>query len=315
MKLHQIRYLIAVAECGSVRAAARGLGVTQAAITQGLRELEEEQQLPLFERQATGMALTLAGRALLRHAQLIHTQMEQAEAEMAQLRHCGAQTPLSVAVTPWLAQSLLPEVLRRFREELPQVRLELFDGLSALAHPRLRSGTLDLLVGRITPACSDLHATPLFRYELAVVARAGHPLSGARSLEQLLDSDWLLNYTPPEADTLMQGLFLCHDMPVPPRIHLAHSPSLLLELIAHSDMLSFVPWPLIEALGMQGRIVPLPLQQSFAPRTAGLVQRGTGALSWPAQRFVAHLLSVVHDCAHSPDPMVQRVLRSIDLLV
>ncbi|MPT06904.1 MAG: LysR family transcriptional regulator, partial [Delftia sp.] len=145
MKLHQMRYLVAVAGCGSVRAASRALGITQSAITQALRELEEGHRLALFERQSSGIVLTPAGRTLLRHAQLITGQMAQAEDEMARLRDTCAVARLCVGVTPWVGQSLLPHVLRAFRAELPQVRLELFEGLSAVAHPRLREGTLDLL--------------------------------------------------------------------------------------------------------------------------------------------------------------------------
>ena len=317
MKLHQIRYLVAVAGCGSVRAAARSLGVTQAAVTQGLRELEAGHRLPLFERQSSGMVLTAAGHALLRHAQLITAQIEQAEAEMDRLR--GAQEPLrlSVAVTPWIAQSLLPHVLKAFCAELPQVQLELFEGLSAVAHPRLREGSLDLLIGRI-PAASphgDLHATPLFRYEAAVVTRTGHPRANARSLAELMDCDWLINYAPQEEQSLMERLFLRHGLPVPTRhIHLVHSASLLLHLVEHSDMVSFCPWPLIETEGPHGRLVPLRLKETFAPHIVGVVQRGHGALPWAAQRFVHHLQAQVQACRHSADPLLQRVFRSIDVL-
>src|SRR5256885_11503488 len=121
MKLHQMRYLVAVAGCGSVRAASRALGITQSAITQALRELEEGHRLALFERQSSGIVLTPAGRTLLRHAQLITGQMAQAEDEMARLRDTCAVARLSVGVTPWVGQSLLPHVLRAFRAELPQV--------------------------------------------------------------------------------------------------------------------------------------------------------------------------------------------------
>ena len=317
MKLHQMRYLVAVAGCGSVRAASRALGVTQSAITQALRELEEGHRLALFERQSSGIALTPAGHALLRHAQLITAQIAQAEDEMARLRDHGAATRLSVGVTPWVGQSLLPHVLRAFRAELPQVRLELFEGLSAVAHPRLREGTLDLLIGRVPQGASagDLHGTPLLRYEATVVARAGHPLAGARSLAALTDCDWLLNYTPPEEEALVQRIFLRHGLPAPAgRIHLVHSASLLLHLVAHSDMLSFCPWPLIECGAPQGRIVPLALQEPFEPHTVGVVQRGHGRLPWVAERFVHHLMEQVRACRHSPDPVLQRVFRSIDVL-
>lgn len=317
MKLHQIRYLVAVADCGSVRAAARSLGVTQAAVTQGLRELEASHRLPLFGRQSSGMVLTPAGRALLRHAQLITGQIEQAEAEMALLRGSQAATRLSVAVTPWIAQSLLPHVLKTFRAELPDVQLELFEGLSAVAHPRLREGSLDLLIGRIPAASphSDLHGTPLFRYEAAVVTRTGHPLAQARSLAELMDCDWLINYAPQEEQSLMERLFLRHGLPVPARhIHLVHSASLLLHLVEHSDMVSFCPWPLIETEGPHGRLVPLRLKETFDPHVVGVVQRGHGPLPWAAQRFVHHLQAQVQACRHTSEPLLQRVFRSIDVL-
>ncbi|MBL8357875.1 MAG: hypothetical protein JNM01_24115 [Delftia acidovorans] len=106
--------------------------------------------------------------------------------------------------------SLLPHVLRAFAEQ-SQERLELFEGLSAVAHPRLREGTLDLLIGRMpsAPSGGDLHGTPLFRYDATVVARAGHPLAGARSLAELMDCDWLLNYTPPPKRTTWCGACSC----------------------------------------------------------------------------------------------------------
>lgn len=317
MKLHQMRHLITVAGCGSVRAAARALGVTQSAITQSLRELEEGQRLALFERRSSGIALTHAGQALLRHAQLITAQIAQAEDEMAQLRDTGAAARLSVGVTPWVGQSLLPHVLRAFRAELPQVRLELFEGLSAVAHPRLREGSMDLLIGRMpqTASGSDLHGTALLRYEATVVARAGHPLANVRSLADLADCDWLLNYTPSEEEALVQRIFLRHGLPVPAgRIHLVHSASLLLHLVSHSDMLSFCPWPLIECGVPQGRIVPLALRESFEPHTVGVVRRGHGRMPWAAERFVHHLMEQVRACRHSPDPVLQRVFRSIDVL-
>ena len=239
---------------------------------------------------------------------------------MARLRDTCAVARLCVGVTPWVGQSLLPHVLRAFRAELPQVRLELFEGLSAVAHPRLREGTLDLLIGRVPsgpsgPSGGDLHGTPLFRYDATVVARTGHPLAGARSLAELMDCDWLLNYTPPEEDDLVRRLFLRHGLPVPVgHIHLVHSASLLLHLIAHSDMLSFCPWPLIESGVPQGTLVPLSLREQFEPHTVGVVQRGHGPLPWVAERFVHHLMEQVHACRHSPDPVLQRVFRSIDVL-
>lgn len=317
MKLHQIRYLIAVASQGSIRAAARALGLTQATLTQALRELEEGQQMPLFVRQSSGLALTEAGAALLRHARLIADQLEHAEAEMASLRQAGSVQRLSVGVTPWIAQSILPRVVQAFTQDQPQVRLELFDGLSAVSLPRLREGALDLLLGRLPEpgAAHDLHVTPLFRYEVTVGARTGHPLAQARSMQALRDAHWLLNYAPQEEAAMFHTLFEQHGLAVPHgRIHLAQSAALMLKLVASTDMLTLLPWPLIECEGAHGLLVPLNLDTRFTPREIGVLRRRQGPLSAPAERFLHHLMAQVRQCQNASDGMLQRVFRSIDLL-
>ncbi|HTP81621.1 MAG TPA: LysR family transcriptional regulator, partial [Alphaproteobacteria bacterium] len=58
MKLSQVRDVVAVAERGSLRAAARHLGAAQPALSRSIHELERELGVPLFERRARGMVLT-----------------------------------------------------------------------------------------------------------------------------------------------------------------------------------------------------------------------------------------------------------------
>src|SRR5580693_6822900 len=68
MKLHQLRDLVAIAEHGSLRAAARHLGIAQPTLTRSLSELERELGAPLFERRARGMVATALGQAFIRRA-------------------------------------------------------------------------------------------------------------------------------------------------------------------------------------------------------------------------------------------------------
>ena len=87
MKLHQLQALVASAETGSIRAAARSLGISQAAVTRALRELEAAEQLPLLIRAPEGISFTEYGKALLTHARLVLNQMEHAQNELARLRN------------------------------------------------------------------------------------------------------------------------------------------------------------------------------------------------------------------------------------
>lgn len=318
LKLHQIRYLVAIAQQGSIRAAARELGVTQAAVTQAARELEAQCEVPLFIRHSSGIGLTPAGRSLLQHAQIIVEQLNSAGADMARHRNAEAAIRLSIGVTPWVAQSLLPAVLQAFHRELPNVQLELFEGLSAVALPKLREGALDLLIGRTSghPQHTDLQSTPVFAYEATVAGRAGHPHGRARTLGQLLDCDWLLNYAPQEEALLLDHLFVQHGYEVPSRrIHLAHSSSLMLELVCRTDMLTFCPWPLLESGGGHGALMPFHLKESFSPHQVGIVRRRHDTLPWAAQRFLDHFFEQVRIGMTSRDPVLRRVFKSVDVLV
>lgn len=317
MKLHQIRYLVSIAERGSIRGAARALDVTQAAVTQAVRELERDCQLTLFERRSNGIVLTEAGRELLHHAQLIAKQMQQAEDDMARRRGDGTVSRLSIGVTPWVGQTLLPRMLQGFIADMPQVQLELFEGLSALAYPKLREGALDLVIGRIPAGdvLSDLHSTPLFTYGASVVARVGHPRAACHSIQDLLDDHWLLNYAPEEENALLDHVFRQHRVAVPrTRIHLVHSASMMLTIVQQTDMLTYCPWPLIETSQVRGQLQALHLHETFTPHVVGLVRRRHEALTAPVKRFLACFASEIRRAAQSTVPEMRRIFHSIDVI-
>lgn len=317
MKLHQLRYLAAVASEGGIRAAARTLGVTQATVTQGLRELEAHARVALLVRHGGGIAFTPAGQELLEHAQRVLAQLRQAENTLSRYRDADAQQRLVLAITPWVAQTLLPRVVPSFREELPHVQLEMIDGLSALSYPRLREGSLDLLIGRIGPeeAMQGLQAQPLFRYDMTVVARRGHPRADAQSMSELLQDDWVLNFIPGESSSFLANLFGQHGLAAPVHhIQLAHSASLMLGLVRKTDMLTFCPWPLVETDSLRHTLVTLQLRERFRSNVVGIVRRAQEAPSHAAARFVAHFLRQLPIWQASDDPELRRVLHSVDLV-
>ena len=207
MKLHQLQALVASADSGSIRAAARHLGLSQAAVTRALRELEQEQALPLLIRTPTGLGFTPYGKTLLAHARLVLNQLEQAQGEMAALRGRTADL-VKAAFTPWLMLTVLPSAVMAFRSKMPAVRLELSESLMANAQSQLREGTMDFAITPL-PASSapqEFHCEPLLEYETAYMVRRGHPLAHSTSLHQLLEQDWVMSYTPESFDASAQCL-------------------------------------------------------------------------------------------------------------
>ncbi|BBU31118.1 transcriptional regulator [Burkholderia sp. THE68] len=316
MKLQQLRTLVAVAEAGGIRGAARLLDASPAAITKSLRQLEEDVQMPLVNRTSSGVMLTEAGQALLVHARLMVGQMTRAHEAMGALR--GApRGKLTVAVTPWIAMTFLPETITRFCEKMPDVRLEFFEGLLSIANPRLRDGSLDFFIGRPAPGTSgvEFNYRPLFSSTCAVVGREGHPLLGCHSLADLRELDWVLTWDPANDGPNVDNMFSRHSVPMPRKIHLAHSFSIAISLLRQTDMVSVFPWPLVELSAPRERLCAFPLREQLEDAMVGVISRSGQPLSEASECFIACLIGTIRDGLESSSQQTRNVLRSVELLI
>ncbi|SDO14229.1 LysR substrate-binding domain-containing protein [Pseudomonas jinjuensis] len=317
MKLHQLQALVASAETGSIRGAARSLGISQAAVTRALRELEDAQQLPLFVRTPSGLSFTESGKVLLTHARLVQKQLERAQQDLDQLRG-AAMGRLCVGITPWVSLTFLPEVVLAFRERMPEVRLELFESLMAVAQPLLRDGSMDFAVGQLQPslASQEFSSEALLAYQTAVLLRQGHPRQDCRSIHDLLDQDWALNYAPDGHDALMEELFWRHGARIDERrIVRAHSLAISQYMVERADMCTWGPAILTGAPPFLGRLVSPPLVERCEPRHLSIVKRRNGTLSASAMCFVDCLLQVIRRHARSARREDRQLFETLELLV
>ncbi|MCG5076784.1 LysR substrate-binding domain-containing protein [Paraburkholderia tagetis] len=316
MKLHQLRTLAAIADAGGIRGAARTLDASPAAITKSLRQLEELVQMPLVTRTSSGVTLTEYGQTLLVHARLVIGQMTRAREAVDAMRG-AAHGKLSIAITPWLAMTFLPETIRRFSLRMPDIRLELFEGLLKIANPRLRDGSLDFFIGRPMPGDLgvEFNYRPLFSSSCAVVVRQGHPLANCRSLGDLCGLDWLLTLDPSDDGRHAENMFERNHCSVPRRIHLAHSFAIAIALLQQSDMASVIPWPLAELCAAREGLCAVPVREQLEDAAVGLISRSGHPLSAVSECFIQCLVESVHDAQHSASPDTRNVLKSVDVLI
>lgn len=150
MKYHQLKAFVAVAEEGSIRAAARRLNVSPAALTKAVKELELALGVSLVVRTARGVQLTGLGQQLQVRARLIVAEMQRARDDIEQAQ--GATTgAVAAAITPAAAVTILPDAFRAFRRRFPIARVSLIEGFPGVALPRLHDGTLDFAVAVVVP--------------------------------------------------------------------------------------------------------------------------------------------------------------------
>ena len=178
MELRQIQYFVVVARQRHFTRAAASLGVAQPALSQQIRQLEDELGVRLLDRSSRPVTLTPAGVAFLARAERIVAEARLAEEDVREYAGIG-RGRLVVGALPALASLWLPPVLARFRAAHPRtdvtVREENTEELARL----VGSGQLDLAL---------LHAVP--------GSYAGDRLEGGVVMERLFDEE-LMAVVPP----------------------------------------------------------------------------------------------------------------------
>ena len=176
LELRQLRaFEVLAQELNFTRAAAR-LHLSQQALSAQVRELEKRVGAPLFERTTRSVALTEAGRTLLRHVPGILLSVAQAVAETRQAGSPGRRTALVVGMRGVAGLDLVTAVLKAFREARPDVDVSLRNVDFGDASAGLASGTTDVALAWL-PVPVGLESVPLLEDERLGVMAADNPLT------------------------------------------------------------------------------------------------------------------------------------------
>ncbi len=278
MRLSQIRVFLAVVDAGSLRAAARALGVSQPGITKSLRSLEEELHVRLLERSQHGVVPTRAGAAFVAHARTVQSTLRKVDEELAQLageRSGSVAFGLSHGAIP-----IVPPALSRFRQQFPGARIRIVEGVWSTLLPMVRDETLDFIVARPPDDKRDpsIAARPLFQSEMVVAARTGHPQGEARSLADLLDAGWV-TFVPPGSLGMLQQAFTAAGLPRPKTLVHCESNSAAIALVAETDLVTLIPRSMLAKPFTGDTIQALALEERLPRQTLSLCRRADARLT------------------------------------
>jgi LysR family transcriptional regulator, cys regulon transcriptional activator len=198
MKLHQLRYLAAVAQSGlNITAAAQKLHTSQPGVSKQIKLLEDELGFQIFVREGRNLTrITPAGQQVIERALRILQEAQSIRDMSTELRDEGRGS-LSIGTTHTQARYVLPGVIRGFLARYPQVRLNLHQGTSEQIAEMVASDRIDCAVATGSEQLfGDLTLLPCYRWHRTVIVPRSHPLAeGGRLTFKALAAYPLITYT------------------------------------------------------------------------------------------------------------------------
>ncbi len=289
MRLSTLQALVLIETHGSLRAVAQEMGLTQPALTAAIQQLEQELQAPLLVRSKRGVSFTSFGQALLRHAKVMVSQSRRASDEVAQMRGLWEGT-VRMAISPAIGLGLLPRAMRQFSLQHPKVRVQCRDGLYPGVAPLLRDGTIDFALTPVhrVDLDADLVAEPLYASQIVIIAAKHHPLSGAQSLAQLRECEWVMSSPSRGPGAVIEEAFEQAGLPAPHLGMLCESFLALPGIVAASDSwVATVPRVVYENCTARSELVVVPVQDPLPEPIICAVRRHEMSLTPAATKLIA----------------------------
>lgn len=172
----------AVANTGSVSAAARMLHVSQPAVTKSVRLLESSIGLPLFFRANGRLQLTPEAEALLPEVERLFSNVQAIQHLADEIRD-GVSGSISIATVTTLSTTLVGNAAAKFHQQHQGLRFDIRSMNTRRAIDTVAMHQVDLGVVDVAPSGQDLEATELCRVEVGCVVRMDHPLAARRQLK------------------------------------------------------------------------------------------------------------------------------------
>ncbi len=182
MEFRQIRYALAVAKERSFTKAAERLSISQSAVSEQVKLLEEETGFPLFRRGPRGIDLTERGRTFLYEAERIVGDVLSLSDTARRLRGAGLDT-FKIGMGSGMAQIFMPRLFENLDEIMPGVRLEVFTAPTRSIFNDLHEERIDAglaLESEPDRVPAGLVFERLTSVEMALIAHPKHALARAR---------------------------------------------------------------------------------------------------------------------------------------
>jgi LysR family transcriptional regulator, pca operon transcriptional activator len=293
IKLRHLVCFVEVARSRSVAAAAAGLNMSQPSATKTIKELEVALGELLFDRSRRRLALTATGQLFQHYAETSLLALGQG---IDALREARADTVIKVGALPTVSAQILPRAVRAFTGLGLPVRTRIVTGPNGYLLSLLRSGDVDLVIGRMADpdAIAGLAFEHLYSEQIVFAVRKGHPLLAADPFELVSIQDYQILMPPP--DSVIR--------PTVERMLRAHGVSHIrdeVETVSNafgrsytrmSDAVWIISRGVVVADVADGQLALLPVDTAETLGPVGLTTRAGSSLSRAAQILIQSIREV-----------------------
>jgi LysR family cyn operon transcriptional activator len=181
LKLRQLQYFLAVADCLHFSRAAERLAATQPTLSHQIAQMEAHLGAVLFDREGKRVRLTQAGEVL---RDFVIRALKELEAGCVALNELeGLQRgSLSIGVIQSFSRTLLPPILGSFLSQYPKVKVSVEELTANEIEHRLAAGTIDLGIGFASLKLDDTEVEPVLEERLLLVVSSRHQFAGRKSV-------------------------------------------------------------------------------------------------------------------------------------
>ena len=286
MEFHQLEVFIAVAEEGSFSRAAERVFRTQSAVSQAVKKLEDELAVLLLDRQTATLVPTEAGRAVLEYARRTIAQRDQF-LQLAEAFKSARLGKVTIAAFESAALYMLPEPLRAFHEQYPEIELEVLRCPDDTIPHQVLGRTADMGFVTYEPPFRDLCSLELFDDPLILIVPRGHRLAGRTGVEvkDLADEHFFVHHVRTQTTQKVIGLFQEHGT----TLHIAArlwSYENVKEFVKGGAGVAIVPAVCARTEIREGSLVHVPLEGFCSSRTIRIIHSGETYLTAASRRLL-----------------------------
>ncbi|MFC3417800.1 LysR family transcriptional regulator [Algoriphagus hitonicola] len=265
MELRHLNYFKAVAEELNYRKAAERLFISQPGLSRQIKQLEEELDVQLFERDKKHVTLTAAGSYLKSEVDFVLNHLETTKVQLKEIA-AGREGELRIGFLGSASNQILPELLHRLTDAFPKITTSLEELSNQLQVEMIQKDELDLGFVRLASVPGELEKKAVLRDSFSLVVPKNHPVqvSDFHSLSQFSEESFILFSSDYSNFYYEQIMGICREAGFQPQVrHKSVHALTIFRLVENGLGVAIIPTSLKEGYDLKVRFMEIPDSSQF----------------------------------------------------